>query len=113
FVETLPMDWKTHGFDERSDRPGCICVRQHYPVKSRCEDLDEHPGVSVHGRFISAVDGNVDNHGRCAMAAFRRSTGDQPSHIVSETFDIERRMFHVIAYVIGIRLRVRSASLKA
>src|SRR5690348_6840841 len=46
------------------------------------------------------------------MAALGRSAGDEALHIVREPLDVVRRVLHVVADVVRVRLRVRFAGVE-
>ena len=53
----------------RRARAGVVGMGEQDAVDAGGEHLVEHPGVGVDGRFIDAVDGNVDDDRRRAMTA--------------------------------------------
>ena len=70
------------------------------------EHLCKHPRIRMHGRFVRAIHGHIDNDSRRAVAALGRTTRRESLHVLGKTFDVIRRMFHVIADVVGIGLCV-------
>src|SRR5262245_48373023 len=60
----------------------------------------------MHCGFVYSINRHIDNNSGSAMAAFSRTTGCQPLHILGEAFDVIWCMFHVIADVVRIGLSV-------
>ncbi len=77
------------------------------------EHLREHPGVGSYRRFIDPVHRHVDDHRRRAMTAPGRAAGDQSFHVLGQALDVVRRVLHVVADVVGPRLRVLDALFEA
>src|SRR5579864_2273396 len=88
-------------------------MRQQNSVYAGSQYLVKHPGVGTYGRPIDSVDRNVDDHRRRAMSALSRTACDQTAHVFLQAFDVERRVLHVVAYVVGVSLSVDLALLKA
>src|SRR6516225_689140 len=82
-------------------------------MHSGSEHLLKHPRICMHCRFIDAIDRYIDNDRGGTVAALSRTTGCNPLHVLGKTLDVIRRMFHVVADVIGIRLRVFLSLLEA
>ena len=70
------------------------------------ENLREHPRVGTNRCFIRAIDWDIDDDGRHAVTALRRTTGCESLHVLGKPLDVIRRVFHVVADVVGIDLSV-------
>ncbi len=81
-------------------------------MDARREHLLEHPRVRANRGFVGAVDRHVHDHRGRAMTALGRSALGEAAHVVAEPFDVERGVLHVVADVVGIRLRVLDALLE-
>ncbi len=112
-IHALLVDRQADGFDKRSHRARRIGVRQKNAVNAGSQHLLKHPGVGANRGLVGAIHRNVHDHRRRAMPALGRPAGDQAAHVLGQAFDVERRVLHVVADVVGVGLRVFLALLEA
>ena len=108
-AHALLVGRETDRLDECAYRARIVGMRQQHSVHTRRQHLIEHPRVCANRSLVEAVHRHIHDDCRGAMATFRRPALYQALHVFRESLDIERRVFHVVADVIGERLRVFDA----
>ena len=111
-IHALLVDRKSHGFDEGPDRGRRVRMAQQYAVHAGREHLGEHPRIGADRRLVDSRHRHIDDHGRRAMTALRRTALRQAAHVFRQSLYVERGMLHVVADVVGEGLRVTLALFK-
>src|SRR5690349_2289007 len=106
FTNPLVMDRKANRLDESAHGARVIRVGEKDSVHTCRQNLLEHPGVGVHGRLVDSIYRYVNDDGGRSMAALGGSAGYETAHVFLEAFDIEGRVFHVVADIVGESLRI-------
>src|SRR6516162_9866490 len=104
---------QAHRLHKRPRSARRVRVTQEDAVHAGRQDLLEHPRVRAHRCFVSPVHRDVHDDGGRTVTAFRRPALHETPHVVCEALDVEGRVLHVVADVVGPRLRVPDALLEA
>src|SRR5438874_54282 len=81
-------------------------MAKQYPVHAGREHLGKHPCIGTDRRLVDSSHRHVDDHGWRTMAALCRAALRQAAHVLRQSLYVERSMLHVVADIVGKRLRV-------